>query len=302
MFQPAFYQASGSSSLRVFPWLFIVGIPCAVVAALLYAYLIVYIPIAGYITFILSAGFGFLLGLCAYAVLRGGKVRSTWKALALGGFLTLIGFYAHWAVWCAAVLARGDVDVSALGLALNPSALMEVITTINGVGAWSMRGTTPTGGWLWALWTIEAALIFVPALLVVMAVPGQPFCERCERWCEDHDNIARLDASDPARARALAEKKNFSQLAALGAAAEGAPTHLRVDLTACPRCTDMTTLSIHTVTRTVDDKGKESEDKSALIEHLLLSAREREEARGIAALSATMLPAMAQSDASLPTL
>ena len=293
MSQPSLYRASGESSIRVFPWFFVVGMPLAAVAAILYAYLIVYIPIAGYITFLLSAGFGFLLGLAAYFVLRGGKVRSALKAGIYGGLLAVFGFYVHWAVWCAAVLARGDVEVSALALVFNPAALMEVITGINGVGAWSMHGLTPSGALLWVLWVIEAGLIFVPALIMAVSVPSQPFCERCDVWCQDQGNLAQLDAQDPARARALAEAKDFTQLAALGAAASSAQEHLRVDLTICPQCTNMTTLSIHTITRKVDDKGKESEEKTALLEHLLLSAQEREQARSMKPLSAPVAPAMA---------
>jgi hypothetical protein len=286
MSQHDFYRASGESSIRVFPWFFVVGMPLAVLAAYLYAYLIVYIPIAGYITFLLSAGFGFALGGVAFFVLRGGKVRSTTKAFIYGGLLTVFGFYVHWAVWCAAVLARGDVDVSALGLMLNPAALLEVITTINGVGAWSMHGLTPTGALLWVLWVIEAGLILVPGLVMAMATPSQPFCERCEEWCQDHDNVAQLDAQDPESAKSLAQQKDFTRLAALGAAAPNAQTHLRVDLTTCPSCTNMTTLSIHTITRKVDEKGKESEDKTPLLEHLLLSAQEREAARSLMPASA----------------
>jgi hypothetical protein len=260
--------------------------PLAVLAAYLYAYLIVYIPIAGYITFILSAGFGFLLGFAAYFVLRGGKVRSATKAFIYGSLLTVFGFYVHWAVWCAAILARGDVDVSALGLVLNPAALMEVITTVNGVGAWSMHGVTPSGAMLWVLWVIEAGLIFVPALIMAVSTASQPFCERCEVWCQDHDNLAQLDAKDPDSAKTLAEQKDFTRLAALGAAAPDAQARLRVDLTTCPSCTNMTTLSIHTIVRKVDEKGKESEDKTTLLEHLLLSAHEREAARSMMPVSA----------------
>jgi hypothetical protein len=286
MTSSAYYRPSGSSSPLALPVALVVAGPAAVALAFLYAYATLYIPIAGYVSFILAGGFGVLLGVCARFALKLGKVRSLIYGAVLSSLIGLIGFYAQWAAWCAALLTRGDVEVSFLALWLSPGALWELMGRIAENGAWELFHFTPTGWLLWTIWFVEALFILVPAVFLGISMVTEPFCERCARWCREEQAVARLGPSPEGGVRARAEAKDFAALAALGSVGADAAAQLRVDLFSCAGCRETYALSIHAVERSIDEKGKASESSSALVEHLLLTPQEFDQVRTLGQSSA----------------
>lgn len=290
-----YYRPSGEFSPVGVLLVLAIATPAAALLAAIYAYLILYIPIAGYVTFILSAGFGLLMGVATSARLRSSKVRNVPLAWLLGTLIALVGFYVHWAVWSAAFLARGDVDVSILQL-LDPSELWRFISLVNEDGAWSMKGFKPTGAALWGFWGVEALLILGPAIVVAGMAADQPFCERCQKWCDDVDGLHRLKLHDAAAVRAKAEAKDFAALAQLGRAEGDASRYLRVDLKHCPDCDQTSTLTIQDVTVTIDKEGKPSVSTDTAVKDLVLSAGELAQVRALAPLEHAQAP----SEAAVP--
>lgn len=281
MSSASYYKPSGEFSPVGVALLFVIALPAAAMLAVVYAYSILYIPIAGYVSFILSAGFGVLVGMVTSARLRSGKVRNDGLAWISATLIALLAFYVHWGVWTYGFLTRADVETSVIGLLLSPSALWDIILSINEQGAWTMKGNTPTGGWLWAFWTLEALLILVPAIVVGAISASDPFCERCKEWCKEHDDVLRLQPQDEAQVKSKAEAKDFHGLAQLGGAGADAAHYLRLDLTQCPTCDQTSTLTIQDVTVSVDKEGKHSESKSHFVSNLLLSASELAQVRAL---------------------
>ena len=180
-----YYKHSGHFSVPSAVIVLVASVAAGFLLACAYSYLILYIPIAGYITFLFSAGFGGILGVVIGAALTWQKVRNVWVAVGVTAAAALSAFYACWAVWIYAFLRRAEVDVNLLPIFLQPDVLWGVIQKVNSVGAWTLRSWEPTGTTLWIIWSIEALIIFgVTFLVALSAFLETPFCESCNSWCK----------------------------------------------------------------------------------------------------------------------
>ncbi len=275
------YRPSGELSPLAFPTVLLLGVPAALLLATVYAYTILYMPIAGYVTFILSGGFGLLAGVAFGFVLRLGKVRNQAVGFGLALLLGLFAFYMHWVIWVYGFLGRAEVEASLLALLFQPAVLWDIILRINETGAWELFHSTPTGVVLWILWTVEALLILGPVLIVAPSMTSAPYCERCHKWCDEEEGVQSLRTTDDDTVKAHAEAKNFVALSALGSPEMGEPCFLRLDVHHCPSCSHTNALSVQRVTLSRDDKGKESKSTDAVVTHLLLTGSELAQLRAM---------------------
>lgn len=265
--------------------------------AYIYAYLVLYIPIAGYITFILSALFGCLLGLVATRTLMWGKVRNTGVALAVIVLASLWALYASWAVWIYALLRRAKMQLDLLPILLRPDVLWELIKKVNEVGAWRLRSWTPTGMALWIFWAGEAALILGLAFFVGLVMFREnPYCEACNSWCKETEGVGTVNAGDRAELKQRMEAKDFSFLEKLGQVPPDAREWFRLDLYECPSCHMTNTLTVKTVTAKVEGKdGKASQQTEDLLDKLVIAAGDVETIRRIGQKLAPPAPETAPS-------
>ena len=281
MEQGKYYRHSGAFSIGGLLLASILGTVGVAIAAVLYAALVLYIPLAGFITFILTAGFGVVAGGVSGMALKWGKLRNNGLATLVGVLFGAEAVYVSWAAWTTLLLWRSDVEASGLALAASPGVLWSVASEINQVGAWSLRGFTPTGGFLWLLWGVEALLVFGLTALVSMGMTAVPFCERCERWCEEEENVARFAASDAERVKREAESQPLEFLTSLGPPPEQADTFLRADLHSCPGCHQTHALTLQSVTVTLN-KDERKESATEVLRHLLVPSSVAEGVRGLA--------------------
>lgn len=283
-----YYQSSGKAPALGVLIALVIGCAAGFVLAIGYGYLLVYIPIAGYVTFLFAAGFGGVTGFATSMGLKFGKVRNrtTWGVVVV--VVSLFTFYAGWAWWMYALLRRGGADVS-LADVFSPGQLWSLVLLVNEKGAWSMKGWTPTGIVLWILWLIEAAIIFGSLFMFSgILTPPDPFCERCTAWCQEHEGVAFTSApTDPAALAAEApelkrqlEQKDFSRLEALGPPVSGEP-FFRLDQYHCETCDTIHLLSLNHIHVEYDEKGGSKEDVTPMLEHLMISRQEAEEVRKI---------------------
>src|SRR5829696_629955 len=100
----AYYRHSGRFSLPRLAIALPIALVAAAVLALAYGYLFAYLPIVGYVSFIIAAGFG---------------------------------LYVSWVVWVHAIAGRADVDIPMMELATSPVALVDLIVQINKHGVLS---------------------------------------------------------------------------------------------------------------------------------------------------------------------
>lgn len=258
------------------------------VLAAAYAALTLYIPFAGVITFILSIGFGILLGITTSAGLRWAKVRHEGIAFLSSALVALSALYVGWVTWTWLVLRESAATERLVTLVQQPELVWGLVSEINAMGAWSVGGFTPTGAVLWVLWGAEAFLILAPAALVPLGVLSVPFCERCDVWCEPSEDVARFpdcDASELKR-RAEAEPPDFLEwLRDLGAPRAAADAWVRADLHDCPSCGNLHTLTLKAVRVSPGDDGESLESEREIVNQLLLSTEDAHRIRALAAAS-----------------
>ncbi len=282
MTEGLYYEHSGKSSLSGPPAGLILGILAGVPLAFIYSYVILYIPVIGYFTVLLSLAFGAIVGKTAGAALRWTKVRNTGLAVLVTFLVACGSLYVSWAAWIYALLRRAEAQVTLLSLILRPYFLWAVIRKVNQVGAWTLSGSTPTGIVLWVLWALEAAVIVGVAVVVARSlILADPFCESCEAWCKKVEGACQVKAADPAEIKQRMESKDFSYLEKMGAVEPGGAAWVRLDLHSCPACHGANTLSAESVTLAVDKRGKKTKTTKTLIAKLLVSPAEADAIRQI---------------------
>jgi hypothetical protein len=140
---------------------------------------------------------------------------------------------------------------------------------------WSMKkGGTITGWGVLALWTLEGVVVFSAVLLMTVGVAGEPYCEKCGRYCASRGfKIAGVGREAVAP---LLEAGALDRVIALEAAPSGPSDRtLWLSLSACPGCKSTGFLTVgeqHTTTK----KGKTSTSSATLISNAVLSTANRE--------------------------
>lgn len=247
------------------------------VLAAAYAAVILYIPFAGVITFVLSIGFGILLGITTSVGLRWAKVRHEGIAFLSSAIAALSAFYVSWVTWTWLVLRESEVAGEVAALLPEPRLVWGLVGEINAVGAWSLGGLTPTGPVLWVLWGAEALLILVPAVLLPLGVLSVPFCERCDVWCDATEDVVRFADCDAGELKRRVETKEpgfLEWLERLGAPGSRDDAWIRADLHDCPSCGNLHTLSLKAVSVSAGDDGERRESELEVVNQLLLTTEE----------------------------
>lgn len=264
-----YYRHSGRFSAIAVIRALVMGLVVSVPLAFTYSYAIVYIPVIGMVTFLLTAAFAVVVGLMVGRGLRSGKVRSSPAALAAALPVAIFALWAAWVSWAFALLRRSDVKLELIDLAASPRILWKVVCLINEKGAWSLKGYTPTGTVLWILWAIEAALILGAIVFMAHEHVNLPFCEPCEQWCEEEKGIAVFGPTTKDVIRPRLEQGDYGVFGELGDPTEA--HSLRIDLHQCPKCQATMTLSGTSVRVTVN-KSKRETHEMVLFRYLLIPA------------------------------
>lgn len=272
-----YYRHSGKFSLPGTAVSLVVSAVAGALLAFVYSYVILYIPLVGYVTFLLSGGFGALVGIVTARALKWGKVRNTWVALAVTAATALLAWDISWAVWIYAAFRQAEVDVSLVEIFLQPGVLWEVIQEVNKEGAWTIgSGFSPTGLALWIFWGIEALLILGAAFYFAWdRSRDEVFCEGCNSWCEVKA-LVRVGEGDGGELKKRIEAKDLGFLEKRGAIQPGASAWFQLDLRSCPACGLTNTLTVNSVILKVEEEKETPEIVEAVLDKLLLTSVEAE--------------------------
>mgnify|MGYP000128175310 CR=1 FL=1 len=264
-----YYQRSGRMGALGLPLMLGMGIGAAALLGIPYAYAVHYCPLI-YINFLITLAFGFAIGIAVNVAARHGKVRNLGMLMLAGLISGAVGEYVSWVGYVHAVAKSPTWPWS-------PSELQEYITLINEQGVWSIKSSTPTGYVLGAVWLAEAAIVIGAAVWWPRSsIGGTPFNERTGTWADQivshgpfllknklHALTSRLEAGDTAAINELAP------------APAGAATFHQCVITSCADDEEFTLLSLDSVTRTTDKKGKEEAKNRSVLRHLFISGAMR---------------------------
>jgi len=173
-----FYQHSGRTGYSM-PALLILGTPIAMLAAAIYSYVVVYVPVIGYVNIIFLAGYVFALGFSLGFLAKKFKCRSPGQLFLISGVVGLIGVYFAWVFFLKALV--GD-QIMLFPLMRSPAGVWELVKFVVKEGWWE---NGPSGIFEWIIISIEAAIMVGGAALVAQTqIANEVFCEDCNTWCE----------------------------------------------------------------------------------------------------------------------
>ena len=161
-----------------------------------------YIKLRGLLTCVYGGALGGLTGVLC----RTFKFRSKLFVVLMTLAAVAISYYASWAIHQAVVLWRfngmsDDVTASAT-FGWLPHNIYAWATYIHDEGLWAMgkNGGAMSGLGICAVWAVELIMIVGIAWVAKSTYGTAPFCEDCNRWTEETNELAQLPVSpsDPA--------------------------------------------------------------------------------------------------------
>ncbi|QDU35744.1 hypothetical protein Mal4_00260 [Maioricimonas rarisocia] len=275
-----YYRNAGAVPFKGTMMMLIAGGLTAIVLSFIYAVIDYYNPFI-YFTFIATAILGAAIGGAVRWGGTVGAVRNRGFRLLVGIFCGLIGAYFSW-VWFILVLAEWNPDA----IVLDPLQMVNLIQFLAANGVWEIQGSRPTGMTLYAVWFIEAAMIFgIAATTAGQAI--EPYCEPCGRWTDAVDEVLFLPHTDPAALQVDLEEERYEALDKLSDTDVDRSDCLTVTLRKCPECDESNFLSVGHLTVTQTKEGPQVNTKPLItglcvpdevVESIRERARKAEEA------------------------
>lgn len=237
----------------------LIGVPFIVALALAYSYGVVYIPIAGWVTFLLLFGFVMGLGMGVSALLKLAKCRSD-RARTLFGLATgVVAWYAAWVFFLHALVNRdADEPLTTWAIVSNPQVMFAIIGMVYESGWYSIKSATPSGLMIGLFWLIEGGVIVVaPLLLIKGSAVSEMFCETCSAWCTVKE-VAFLAIETGKRRFDIKDAALPNLLALKPLPAKQYPC-VRAEALQCPHCEGTRGLRFAHLAQEVDKDGKKTE-------------------------------------------
>lgn len=175
-----YYTHSGKFPMKALVLSLTFGIITTLILSFVYAYALYWIPFI-YVHFLLTLGYGSLIGIATTTGFSMGKGRNNKIASLLGLFIGLFAYYIAW----------GAYSYANLGFFLtSPFSIMALMSMGLQEGFWSMSGLTIKGGLLGFYWLSEAIMIIGSSwLLTYILSNSKVFCEKCNDWISESEDI-----------------------------------------------------------------------------------------------------------------
>jgi hypothetical protein len=241
--------------------------------AWLYQLLVRWIPFI-YINILVVLGFGGALAIGGWLAVRGGHCRNRVLALILALPLAAAPLAASYYWDYAHVIS----EISEKNPEIPTEEIKQEVTfqrylELKREAGWKLKGSTFNGWGVTAVWVVEGLMVFGCVLFGVLAAVGEPYCEKCNRWCEGKSFIVRgvgKEAAEP-----LLQKGDLGALALIEPPAEpDGSLSLHFTVTTCEGCSDAGFLSVDEK-KTVMKKNKPEESSTTLVTHAVLRSDHR---------------------------
>lgn len=263
-----FYRHSGKAPVLGLILIGLAGFIAVPILGLIYGVLIRVIPFI-YINAFLVLGYAFAVGFLLSSAAKYGKVRNMFLLGLAAFFFGVLADYVGWVAWLAVMAG----DPFFLVEFFFPADILYFITVVAEEGAWTLSGTTPTGGFLYFIWFIEACVVIGGSTYFTLDMLSKiPFCEDSNAWAEKRTQIgAFTPIADPAQFKQAVSQGNFSAFNGLKLSPENERRFTTLEVYECEQCRNFHVLNVNDVTITVNRKGKAEFKTKRVLSNLLLS-------------------------------
>ena len=267
------YRHSGGIGALGIPLMCLGGGLTTVTLGVAYAYALAWIPFV-YVSFLLTAGFGALVGLVVGICAKLGKVRNPLVAGIIGVFCAILGLYVAWAFDALARFGSDEIP----GPMFAPDLLVEYIKYFYEEGFWGIgrANATVSGMFLAAIWAAEAIVLIGLAWLFSSGfISTHPFCENCQTWTNQSEGIAKINP--PHGDVSVIEQLCDGQIDAISKfklCDPEAADYIRIDTAICPTCTESNFVSVYVVETTQDKDGNNKVESKPLKQNMIVSSEE----------------------------
>lgn len=246
----------------------VLAVPLCVLWSVGYAYLDVYLPIGGVLTVFMILGYAFAVAMTVSMVGKLGKCRNPAALKLMGLGIGVLSLYVSWVVFLHALFARNEPDAPGIiDFITDPAMLWQGICVVNESGWYTIKGSTPSGIFLWILWVAEAVVVVGGAWWMSgVSLENEMFCEACGKWCEVGETTYRQPA--PGLLTAPPAEITPLQLLTLEPLPAKALPSFRAELLQCPGC-KRAGVRFARLYEVANDKGEKSQ-KSDTIPGILL--------------------------------
>jgi hypothetical protein len=278
-----YYHPSNKMPLGGVLLLVLGGAVAAAGLAFVYVYAIWYIPFI-YANFTLCIGFGIVLGFVLMLLSRAGKLRSPDGVGKLALLVGLVAVYLEWTVYLTLLFnsettgtgthADTSTAFSAgtfVNLLTHPGIMAAAIADLNQTGSWTLKGARPAGIFLALVWLLEIAFVLGGTYIMARLQAGDPFSEATNQWADEETLPHPLSyAPDEDALRTALEDGQYHVLTPhLADTGLGQFAHLK--LYSAPNDTTCYYLTLENITKSLDDKGKPTQQTEPIVQYLAIA-------------------------------
>ncbi len=278
--RPSFYLPSGMVPVTAWIMVATILVPLAFVSGTVYSAAVMFIPMVK-LRWIASIGLGWALGGLTAKVCRLGKVRATLFAVLAAVLAVAVAYYAAWGVHRALfTAARLGADVQFNQEMLRGFLPGEIARWMS----WQVRnvgGAGIGGAPLIGIWLIElGAIVYFTRATFLAAWDERPFCEPCDCWTAESEEIANLPVSpsDPAWQRVMEFGPEAIRKLQL---TEDGSEHVVLSVSCCPECDRSNYLSAAGGGWQANAEGETSFQLTTVLRNMAVTPRQVEEIRAL---------------------
>lgn len=173
-----FYCPSGRLGNSV-PLIILLGFPASVLFAAIYAYVVRFCPVIGYVNILFLGAYIVGTGWVVSTLGVVGRCRNRSVLWLLGGVTGGVGLYFSWLLFFKALYGADLPWTSLVSVVQNPQVFWKLVCEVNHDGWWGPRGFVQ-----WCLCFVEASgFLLGVGWLAGSRIGHEVFCEDCEKWC-----------------------------------------------------------------------------------------------------------------------
>lgn len=268
-----FYKASGKVSWKLILLASLIMGVVIYLDAWLYAYLSVNFNRVSWLIF---AGFILILSIAAsslFTIMI--KSRNILISTVLSAIAGMVALYVHWTFFIKFLHAYLNWETIPDHIILHPLDLWNHIKSLAQTGYYYLRPTSSTkltGLILWVEWFGEALItIIVPACFAYIFSTTKVFCESCDRWAKEKENVVSFSYQNEKELKDYFISLNLDFIQKADGVSKDIGEYYRIDTEWCDQCEQLHTWSLRKILRTWDKKRKEELKTKTLYEDMLIT-------------------------------